>query len=146
MQTILFRNVLRALVTTFPEPTLATFQDLLLSGFEKYRVYIDALRTDLKDFFYKQFNSKMYIERRNEVLWRLDLLLSNDHIKNMLLVPKSTYNIAEAMDSGKVIIVNNSVATLGEHGSEFLGRFIVSQVWAAATARSGRNQADKKPV
>jgi hypothetical protein len=55
----------------------------------------------LKDFFYKQFDSKMYIDRRNEVLWRLDPLPSNDHIKQMLLVPKSTYNIAGAMDAGK---------------------------------------------
>jgi hypothetical protein len=145
MQTILFRNVLRALVTAFPNPTLATFQDLLLNGFDQYREHIDALRDDLKGFFYKQFNSKVYVDRRNEVLWRLDLLLSNDHIKKMLIVPKSTFNIAEAMDAGKIIIVNNSVAILGEQGSEFLGRFLVSQIWSAATARSGRSQADKLP-
>ncbi len=143
LQTVLFRNVFRALVTAFPNPTLETFQDLLLNGFEAYRAYIDTLRSDLKEFFYKQYNRDAYVGRRNEVLSRVDLLLSNDHIRNMLLQSTQPFRIAEAMDAGKVIIINNSVNLLGEQGSEFVGRYFLSEIWAAATARSG--QQFKKP-
>jgi hypothetical protein len=145
LQSVLFRNVLRALVEKFPNPTLATFQDILLHGYEPYRPYIDTLRTDLRDFFYKQYNLENYRTRRNEVLSRLDLLLTSDPIRNMMLVAKSNFSIAEEMDAGKIIIINNSAALLGEQGSEFLGRYFLSQIWAAATARSGRTQEDKKP-
>jgi hypothetical protein len=99
----------------------------------------------LKDFFYKQYDREAYRTRRNEVLSRLDLLLTSDPIRKMMLVPKSNFNIAEAMDVGKIIIINNSTTLLGEYGSEFIGRYFVSQIWAAATARSDRKQQDKKP-
>lgn len=137
LQSVLFRNVFRALVTAFPNPTLATFQDLLLNGWEPYREYINVLRGDLKDFFLKQYDRDAYKLRRAEVLTRLDLLLSNDHIRNMMLLPTRRFSIAEAMDAGKVIIINNSIANLGEQGAEFLGRYFLSEIWAAAIARTG---------
>jgi hypothetical protein len=142
MQTVLFRNVFRALVTTFPNPTLSTFRDLLANGPAKYQQYIDTIDdTDLKDFFTNQLRN--YTSRSTEVLWRLDLLLSNHHIRKIFLVEKTTYDIAKAMDEGKIILVNNSLGLFGEQGSEFLGRFVLSRIWAAAIRRSATNKENK---
>jgi hypothetical protein len=49
------------------------------------------------------------------------------------------------MDAGKVIIINNSKAILGDEGAEFFGRFFVALIARAAQQRSGRPAATKKP-
>ena len=146
MQTTLFRSVLRSLVSTFPNPTLETFRDLLTNGYEKYREYIDKLPPDLKDFFYKDFNEKGYADRRREVLQRLRLLLDNETMRAMLTATVTRFRISEAMDTGKVVIINNSKARLGDQGAEFFGRFFIAQVLAAAQQRSSRQRGDKPPV
>ena len=146
LQTVLFRSVLRALIIAFPNPTLETFRDLISNGFGKYEQYIQKLPHDLQDFFYTEFNTKIYEDRKREIVWRLRLLLENDTVRSMMLAVRTRFDIGAAMDAGKVIIINNSKAVLGEQGAEFFGRFFIAQVLAAAQARSNRRPEQKKPV
>lgn len=146
MQTTLFRSVLRALVTAFPQPNLETLRDLLTNGYDKYAAYIAKLPADLRDFFDRDFNDRSYVERRREVLQRLRLLLDNEAMRAMLTAPATRFRIGEAMDSGKVVIIDNSKARLGDQGSEFFGRFFIAQVLAAAQQRSLRPAGRKPPV
>jgi hypothetical protein len=146
LQTVLFRSVLRALITSFPDPTLETFRDILTNGIDRYKDYIAKLPQDLQEFFYKEFNTKLYEDRRKEIIWRLRLLLENDTMRGMLLALRTRFNIAHAMDAGKVVIINNSKSRLGDQGAEFFGRFFIAQVLAAAQQRAGRRPQDKKPV
>jgi len=146
MQTTLFRSVLRALVMAFPHPTLETFRDLLTNGYEKYRDHIAKLPHDLQDFFHKDFNEKGYADRRREVLQRLRLLLDNETMRAMLTATSTRFRIAEAMDSGKIVIINNSKARLGDQGAEFFGRFFIAQLLAAAQQRTTRRPDQKPPV
>jgi hypothetical protein len=146
MQTTLFRSVLRALVIGFPNPTLETFRDLLTNGYDKYKEHIAALPPDLQDFFYKDFNEKGYADRRREVLQRLRLLLDNETMRAMLTAATTKFRIGEAMDRGKIVIINNSKARLGDQGAEFFGRFFIAQVLAAAQQRSARKREAKPPV
>ena len=50
------------------------------------------------------------------------------------------------MDIGKIVIINNSKARLGDQGAEFFGRFFIAQVLAAAQQRSSRPREQKPPV
>ena len=146
MQTTLFRSVLRALVTAFPNPTLETFRDLLTNGHAKYEEYIKKLPPDLQDFFYNDFPERNYLDRRREVLQRLRLLLDNETMRAILLSVNTRFRIGEAMDTGKIVIINNSKARLGDQGAEFFGRFFIAQVLAAAQQRSTRSRDQKPPV
>jgi hypothetical protein len=146
MQTTLFRSVLRALVIAFPNPTLETFRDLLTNGYDRYTSYIQTLPPDLKDFFKNDFNEKNYSDRRREVLQRLRLLLDNDTMRAILTAETTRFRMSAAMDSGKVVIINNSKARLGDQGAEFFGRFFIAQVLAAAQQRSVRKSGQKPPV
>ena len=49
------------------------------------------------------------------------------------------------MDAGKVIVINNSKAILGDEGAEFFGRFFVALIARAAQQRAGKPPASKKP-
>lgn len=144
-QVTLFRSVFRALVTAIPNPNLEILRDILANGYKKYIDYIRKLPPDLQDFFFNEFDEKQYTDRRKEVLQRIRLLLDNDTMKAMLLASHTRFRIGEAMDAGKVVIINTSKAKLGDQGSEFFGRFFIAQLLAASQQRSGRRAQDKKP-
>jgi hypothetical protein len=115
-QSMLLRAVLRALVSSFKQPTLETFRDVLANGVKAYPQQIQSLPPDLRDFFVKEFDTDNIKHRRQEVLQRLRLLLDNDVMKEMLLAPFTTFHISEAMDDGKIIIIDNSKGKLGDQG------------------------------
>jgi len=145
-QTMLFRSVLRLLVTEIPNPTLEIFRDLLANGCKKYERYVDKLAPDLREFFRTDYDDENFRARRREVLQRLRLLLDNDTMHAMLLSVHTRFFIDEALDSGKVVIINNSKSRLGEQGAEFFGRFFIAQILAAAQRRTLRKASQKKPV
>ena len=77
---------------------------------------------------------------------RLDLLLDNDTMRAMLTSPATRFTFDDALDSGKIVIINNSKERLGDQGSEFFGRFFIAQLLATAQRRSSRPQSQKKPA
>ena len=146
-QSLLFRNVIRFLVTQFKTPTLQLFQEILADGWHpKYAGPVGRLEPRLKDFFYKDFDNENYSARRREVLQRLQLLLDNDAMNAILTSAFTRFTFDEALDTGKIVIINNSKEKLGEQGAEFFGRFFIAQLLATAQRRSGRPQHQKKPV
>ena len=145
LQMTLFRSVLPALVEVVPNATLETFRDIIENGTGRYKEYIDTLSPDLKDFFYRHFNSKTYAETRTQLIWRLQFLMTNPVIKQMFSALKTKLDIGKEMDAGKIILIDNSKQKLGDEGAEFFGRFFIALVLAAAQQRAGRPQSEKLP-
>jgi hypothetical protein len=146
LQQTLFRSVLRALTIGFDRPTLEIFRSIITNGYKQYARSIEKLPQDLQDFFYNEFDSKTYISTREQLTWRLRLLLENETIRTMFNAPETKLDLGKEMDRGKIIIINNSKAVLGAQGAEFFGRYFIAQVLAAAQARSDRKASAKKPV
>jgi hypothetical protein len=71
--------------------------------------------------------------------------MENDLIRKMFSARKTKFNIGTAMDEGALVVIDNAQAKLGEEGCTFLGRFFISRIWAAATARHAR-QGPHRPV
>jgi hypothetical protein len=67
-------------------------------------------------------------------------------MRSMLTASSTRFRIGEAMDTGKIVIINNSKARLGDQGAEFFGRFFIAQLLAAAQQRSARRSDQKPPV
>ena len=145
LQMTLFRNVLPAIVQCVPNPTMRVFRDIIENGTAKYQQYFDALNPLTSAFFEQQFNSKTYTDTRNQLLWRLDFLLTNPLIRAMFEAPKTKLDIGKEMDAGKIILINNSKDLLGDEGAEFFGRFFIALILAAAQKRSSRKPQDKLP-
>jgi hypothetical protein len=148
LQQTLFRSVLPALVVAVPNPTLETFRDLIANGLGDYRSYFEQLPPSERQFFFDKsngFESKTYQETRNQLIWRLQFLMSNPVMKAMFGAQKTKLDIGKEMDAGKVILINNSKSILGEEGAEFFGRFFIALILAAAEQRSGRPEKEKLP-
>lgn len=146
-QTTLFRLVL-TLVQQIPNATLETVRDIILNGWEPYEPYVRTLKKIDQDFFDKEFHTKIYSERKPEVLLRLRLLLSNPYLEAMFQAPRTKIDLGALMDEGKIICINNSYHPdkLGEDGAEFFGRVVIALVWAAARRRAALPDSQKRPV
>jgi hypothetical protein len=144
LQSTLFRNVIPAIIEAIPNPTLNTFKDVMVRGLPN----LDKLNPHARQFFENRetgFHSKTYDSTRKEVVWRLDYLLTNPVMRSMFSATHTRLDLGKEMDAGKVIIINNSKAILGDEGAEFFGRFFIALIARAAQQRSGRSAATKKP-
>ena len=93
-----------------------------------------------------EFENSTYSETKQQILWRLRLILSNDYLRAIFTAPTTNVPFSQLLDSGKIIIIDNSKDDLGEDGAEFFGRFFVALVWMAAVSRSRLRPEQKMPV
>ncbi|MCA9041897.1 MAG: DUF87 domain-containing protein [Planctomycetaceae bacterium] len=76
---------------------------------------------------------------------KLRQLLTNSVIRNMVSQPKSRVDFRQAMDEGKIIIINLSKGKLGERTSSFLGSLFVTQLQLATMARANVPETLRRP-
>lgn len=147
LQSALFRHVLPAIMQAVHNPTLEDLKRVLANGLTPAETF--KLDERLRRFFEDRasgFYSKTYAETRSQIIWRLDFILTNDTMRAMFDSPITRLKIADAMNSGKIILIDASKAILGDDGSEFYQRFFLALILAAAQQRSKLKPADKLPV
>lgn len=75
--------------------------------------------------------SEMY----NYFISKFGRFMTNMMMRNLIGQPKSSFNIREAMDSGKIVIVNLSKGKMGEVNANLIGMILVAKIYTAAMAR-----------
>lgn len=71
--------------------------------------------------------------------------ITNKTIRNIIGQSKSAFDFREAMDTGKILIVNLSKGKLGEENSNFLGLVLVPRLLAAAMSRADIPMEQRRP-
>ncbi len=95
---------------------------------------------------YASWNEKFQAEAIAPVLNKVGAFTANPTIRNIIGQPKSTFNIRQIMDEGKILIVNLSKGLIGEDNAAILGSFLVTKIQLAAMSRSDiPNIADRRP-
>ncbi len=118
---------------------------------KKFRKEVLATCTDtvVLQFWNIEFaswNDKFQAEAIAPVLNKVGAFTANPVIRNIIGQPKSTFNIREIMDSGKILIVNLSKGLIGEDNAAILGSFLVTKIQLAAMSRQDiPNIEDRKP-
>ncbi len=118
---------------------------------KKFREQVLATCTDtvVMQFWRIEFaswNDKFQAEAVAPVLNKVGAFTANPIIRNIIGQPKSTFNIREIMDEGKILIVNLSKGLIGEDNASILGAFLVTKIQLAAMSRSDiPNIEDRKP-
>ncbi|MDB5187231.1 MAG: hypothetical protein JWM07_703 [Candidatus Saccharibacteria bacterium] len=85
---------------------------------------------------FASWNDKFVAEAIAPVLNKVGAFTANPIIRNIIGQPKSTFNIREIMDEGKILIVNLSKGLVGEDNASILGAFLVTKIQLAAMSRS----------
>ncbi len=62
--------------------------------------------------------------------------LGNDYIRPIIGQPKSAFNFREAMDSGKILIINLSKGRIGDINASLLGMIFTGKILMAALSRA----------
>ena len=83
-----------------------------------------------------QWNDKQVNESIAPVLNKVGAFTANPIIRNIIGQEKSSFNIREIMDEGKILVVNLSKGLIGEDNAAILGAFLVTKVQLAAMSRS----------
>lgn len=95
---------------------------------------------------FASWNDKFVAEAIAPVLNKVGAFTANPVIRNIIGQPKSTFNIRQIMDEGKILIVNLSKGLIGEDNAAILGSFLVTKIQLAAMSRSDiPNIADRRP-
>ena len=84
---------------------------------------------------FASWNDKFQAEAIAPVLNKVGAFTANPVIRNIIGQPKSTFNIRQIMDEGKILIVNLSKGLIGEDNAAILGAFMVTKIQLAAMSR-----------
>ena len=85
---------------------------------------------------FASWNDKFVAEAIAPVLNKVGAFTANPIIRNIIGQPKSTFNIRQIMDEGKILIVNLSKGLIGEDNAAILGSFLVTKIQLTAMSRS----------
>jgi len=136
----IFRNCALLLMS---DPQGGTFIDipklLVDNNFAKQKLKYVTDQTVL-DFWQKELpNSQRSNEAGEVTSWvvsKFGAFLSNEMMRNIIGQTKSSFDLREIMDSGKILIVNLSKGRTGELNSKLLGMIFVMKFQAAAMSRA----------
>jgi len=134
----ILRYTLLALLE-YPNTTLLDITKMLTDKKFREKVLVSVTDTVVRNFWEVEFASwtERYIaEAVPPILNKVGAFVANPIIRNIIGQPKSTFNIRQIMDEGKILIVNLSKGLIGEDNAAVLGSFLVSKVQLAAMSRS----------
>lgn len=132
-----------------PNTTMLDITRMLTDRKFREQVLTTCTDTVVMQFWRVEFaswNDKFQAEAVAPVLNKVGAFTANPIIRNIIGQPRSTFNIREIMDDGKILIVNLSKGLIGEDNAAILGAFLVTKVQLAAMSRSDiPNIEDRRP-
>lgn len=101
----------------------------------------------LKSFWLNEFNAmqeRMRTEAVAPILNKVGQFVSSPIIRDVVNADKSSFSIEDAMDSGKILLINLSQGRLGEDNATLLGAMLITKIQLAAMARVGIPEEQRK--
>jgi hypothetical protein len=118
-----------------PGANVHTLRELMEDG-EPFRKYVEKLDKTAQAFFRTQFFSPSFAQTKKQILARLWEVLSNPVFDRMFSHERNTVDLFDALNSGKVVLVNTGKELLQKDGSQILGRFFIALIAQAALKRA----------
>jgi hypothetical protein len=94
---------------------------------------------------FASWNDKFAAEAVAPVLNKVGAFVANPMIRNIVGQTKSTFNIRQHMDEGKILIVNLSRGLVGEDNAAILGALMVTKIQLAAMSRANVPLDQRRP-
>ena len=86
----------------------------------------------------------MRSEAISPILNKVGQFVSSPLIRQIIEKPRSTIDLAEIMNQGKILIVNLSQGRLGEDNSSLLGAMLITKMQLAAMSRVNVSEEERK--
>lgn len=104
--------------------------------------------SEVKAFWQQEFakyTDKFATEATAAIQNKIGQFVSNPLIRNLIGQVKSSFNMREAMDQRKIILVDISKGRIGEDASRLLGAMIITKVQLAAMSRVDIERHERQP-
>jgi hypothetical protein len=143
----ILRYTLLALID-YPNATMLDITRMLTE--KKFRQDVISHTDDpvVRNFWVTEFaswNDKFASEAVAPVLNKVGAFTANPMIRNILGQPKSTFNIREIMDNGRILIVNLSRGLMGEDNAGIIGAMMVTKIQLSAMSRADIPEPQRRP-
>src|SRR3990167_8256548 len=102
----------------------------------------------VKNFWITEFaswNERFATEAVAPVLNKVGAFTANPMVRNIIGQPKSTFNLRQIMDQGKILIVNLSRGLMGEDNAAVMGALMVTKIQLSAMGRADVPEAERRP-
>ena len=142
----ILRNTLLT-VTARPDSTMADIPKILTNKNFRQKVVEKIQEPILKAFWVDEFekmNEKLRTEAISPILNKVGQFVQSPTIRRILETPRSSVNIEDIMDSGKIFIANLSQGKLGEDNAALLGAMLITRIQLAALNRVNVAEKDRR--
>jgi len=143
-QGAVFRFLAR-LMLTIDGATIHTLIELM-DDIKPFNHHINKLDPTAKRFFEKEFSRGGFNATRQQIKQRLYAVLSIPTFDRLFSAPKSKVNFFDALNEGKIILVNTAKDLLKSDGAAIFGRFILSLVEHAVMERATLKEHQRTPT
>lgn len=147
-QGVFFRYVAR-LMLSLPETMgrPATILDMmaLMEDATPYAKAIESLPPIQKAFFERDFQSKTFVQTKEQIRYRLQAIVENPTIARLFTSRATRIDLFEELNRGSIILVDTAKDFLKSSSSHF-GRIFISLVLQAALERAAIPEPHRRPA
>ncbi|HEY7218336.1 MAG TPA: hypothetical protein VH985_08075, partial [Candidatus Binatia bacterium] len=143
-QSVIFRYLAR-LMLTIPGATILDLLNLMTDA-QPYAPYIQSLPSGARAFFESEFSDRSFAQTKKQIQRRLWGVLENPTFERMFTAPKNRMDMFDALNNGKIVLVNTANDFLKAERSSFLGRFFISLTLQAVLERAVIPEAQRRPA
>lgn len=134
----ILRNALLALYDQ-PEATLSDVLRLLENDAFRRNAALRIHNAQVRGFWlreYEAYPSRFRVEAIAPIQNKVGAFLSDPRLHRILVQPRSSFNLRNVMDEGKILLVNLSKGKIGEDTAALLGALLVTSIGLAALSRA----------
>jgi len=142
----ILRNVLLALVEQ-PDATLLDVPRMLADQLFRRRVVSRLSDPLVRSFWENEFagwHDRYRVEAIAPIQNKVGQFLTSPLIRHVFASPRNSLDIRQAMDSGKILLVNLSHGRLGEDSSALLGALLITAIEQAAKSRANIPEQERR--
>ncbi len=143
----ILRYTILALLDT-PDTTMLDITRMLTDVKFRRQIVDNIQDIVVKQFWTIEFaswNEKFATEAVAPILNKVGAFVANPMVRNIIGQPKSTFNVRQIMDEGKILIVNLSRGLMGEDNAAIMGALMVTKIQLAAMSRANVHLSQRRP-
>ena len=145
-----FEHAIRNIMLTVMVEPGATFVEVVRCLTDPS--YVQELLPKVKDPMVRRYWTDQIAQtsdfHKSEVLdyivSKFGRFITNTMMRNIIGLSKSAFNFRQAMDEGKILIVNLAKGTIGEENSAFLGLVLIPKILMAAMSRQNVPESQRR--
>ena len=143
-QGVIFKYLAR-LMLTIPGATIVTLMQLMEDG-KPFGTHMEALDGSARYFFETEFFHPSFAATKRQILKRLWGVLATPAFERMFAQKANKLDLFQALQDGKIVLINTAKELLKDEGSQLFGRFFIALLAQAALERSTIDEDERTPT